>query len=284
MWGVRIGRIDRAVVGLALFIIGLGSSACTRKLTPRLRVAVTIFPIYDLTRTVAGPDADVALLLPPGRSLPDPSAASNRASQVSGAKLGIMIGLGLDEWMRPLLEAAAPSAHVLVLGNRVPTLTIRPADPALEAKVDPYVWLDPERAILMSKAIAEDLARADSAHAAAYRSRSFALQQRLDALDREIEARVATWTSRSFDRFHPAFAYYADRYRLAISARVEPAEASGDGIGSLDPIGGQGQVDTYEKLIRFSTEVIERLIKSGDLPPEVAAPGRRSWADGSAPP
>jgi zinc transport system substrate-binding protein len=307
-------RIAHALCGLTLLSLGLVCGACTRKSAPRFKIAVTIFPVYDLTRTVAGPDADVFLLVPPGVSVHDAIAAFPRANAVAGTELGIMVGLGLDDWMQALLVREAPSAHRLIVGDRVPTIPIRQSPFALfaregeheigaqaEGNPDPHVWLDPERAMLISKAIAEEMARVDPTHAVGYRSRSFALQQRLDALDREIEGRVATWASRSFISFHPAFAYYADRYHLDVPASIEPAagiapprryleevvrivetqkiagvfrepqlppeaaavvaHVAGVPLGVLDPIGGQVETDTYDKLLRFDTDALEKVLR-----------------------
>jgi zinc transport system substrate-binding protein len=319
-----LARVVRGLLlGVALSVVFGG---CSKKAAPRLRVVVTIFPIYDLARTVAGPDADVVLLLPPGLSVHDRNAAPSRVDALLGARLGIMVGLGLDEWMQPLLDRAAPSAHRLAVGDRVPTIPIRQnpvgappvgegsgeTEPNLEGKPDPHVWLDPERAMLISEAIAEEMVRVDPTHAAGYRSRSFALQQDLDALDREVEGRTTTWASRSFVSFHPAFAYYAERYHLEIAACLEPvpgvapppqyeekvvgilrakriagvfrepqlpsdpaaivARAAGIPIGILDPIGGQSETDTYDKLIRFDTDALDKIMKSPPPPIEHANP------------
>src|SRR5207244_1777914 len=87
--------------------------------------------------------------------------------------------------------------------------------------IDPHVWLDPQRARLIATAIVEDLARVDSSHALAFRKRAEALDASLAALDTELEGRTSKWTSRGFVSFHPAFAYYAERYRLDLIGVVE---------------------------------------------------------------
>src|SRR5579871_2880704 len=131
---------------------------------PRLKVAVTVFPIYDLTRRIAGPDADVVLLVQPGRPENDITPGEQEAQAATGAKLGIRVGLGLDEWLQPLLDEVAPKARRLAVGDRVPTLLYKPnlvakpmakggipeVDPELEGKPDPHVWLDPRRAVLIA--------------------------------------------------------------------------------------------------------------------------------------
>jgi ABC-type Zn uptake system ZnuABC Zn-binding protein ZnuA len=278
-------------------------------------VAVTIFPIYDLARRVAGSDADVLLLLPPGRSEHHFDPTPHEIEEVAAAKLGIMVGLGLDPWMEALLNDAAPAARLLKVGDRVPTIPIK-ANPVgtneAHEKIaedhdeqigapDPHVWLDPQRAILMTKAIGEELARMDVAHAALYRKRAADVSDALDALDKEIEGRVATWKTRGFVTFHGGFGYYADRYHLQIIAVIEPypgstptmkyvqavlkvvsdnnvpalfsepqldpkparliSQAAKIPLGVLDPVGGQGDVDSYEKLLRFDTDALEKALK-----------------------
>ncbi len=285
-----------------------------------MHVAVSIFPIFDLTRRVAGPDADVALLLPPGHNEHHFDPTPKEVEEVSRAQVGVMVGLGLDPWMEKLLRDAAPTAKVLKVGDRVPTLTIdnemvgseeadkelaklgKGDDPGHEkGALDPHVWLDPTRARLIVKAIAEELARADSAHANAYRARAAEIDTSLDALDKEIEKTTASWKTRELITFHGSFGYFADRYHLNIAAVIEPipgstptgeyieavlkvvsarkvpalysepqldprpaktlADAAHLPLGVLDPVGGGAETDSYEKMLRFDTAALDKYLK-----------------------
>jgi zinc transport system substrate-binding protein len=294
-----------------------------------VKVAVTIFPIFDLARRIAGPDADVVLLVPVGRSELDFAPSIRETEAVTGAKLGVLVGLGLDDWMQELLDRAAPNARRLAVGDRVPTLTYRQNPMALalardglpdeglhlEGKPDPHVWLDPTRAALITKAMAEEMARVDPSRASGYRRRSAELMQDLESLDREVESRVESWRARSFVPLRPAFAYFAERYHLEIpitlevSAGVvpppryeqevlkiiralgipgvfrepqfspEPAilagQEAGVPVGLLDALGGGEQTDTYDRLIRFDTDALEKILTAPVTPTPV---------DGGAPP
>jgi zinc transport system substrate-binding protein len=283
---------------------------CRPKSTERARVAVSIFPVYDLVRRVAGPDADVVLVLPPGKSPHafEPGAAESEAA--SRVKLGVMVGLGLDPWMEKLVGTASPKARLLKVGDRVPTLTVA-APPAGDgearararegddAPIDPHVWLDPQRARLIVKAVAEELSRVDARHAGAYRQRTSEVDASLGALDRELEAATAPWKERGVVTFHASFGYLAERYRLGVAGVVEadpgtppspkvtveltalvaakkaaifrepqldgaPAEAiargAGAAVGVLDPLGGTAETDSYEKLLRFDTASLARAL------------------------
>jgi zinc transport system substrate-binding protein len=307
-------------VAIAL-VLALCSSCggCRGKTTDRAKVAVSIFPIYDLVRRVAGPDADVKLLLPPGKSEHHFDPSPKDVEEVASSRLGVMVGLGLDPWMEKLVKDAAPGAAVLKLGERVPTLKVREdplgdeeADKARQGKeddhgahekgaTDPHVWLDPARARTMTKAIADELARADAVHAEGYRQRAAELDASLEALDKETSRRTAAWTRKDFVTFHGSFGYFADRYKLQIVAVIEPfpgstpsgayidavikvvrekkvpalfsepqldprpakiiAEEAKIPLGVLDPVGGGAQADTYEKMVRFDVDALEKILK-----------------------
>jgi zinc transport system substrate-binding protein len=313
----------------------LSCSGCSKKPTPRLKVVVTIFPIYDLTRRIAGPDADVVLLVEPGRPEVDIRPSQKDADTVTGAMLGIRVGLGLDDWLQDVLDEVAPKARRLAVGDRVPTIPYKAnpivkglahaglpeLDPRLEGKPDPYVWLDPQRAQLIAKAIAEEMARADVAHASAYRARSSTLEKEIEALDKEVELRVLTWFSKSFVPLRDAYAYFADRYHLEEATTLEPypgkvppirynqevakvirakgvngvfkepqylprpanavAEATKVPVGVLDAVGGQGPVDSYEKLIRFDVDALEPVMRPEPRP---VSPPSDAAAEGAARP
>jgi hypothetical protein len=305
-----------------LFVMALavaastGGYGCKPKVSARTKVAVSIFPLYDLVREVAGPDADVSLLLPPGRSEHTFDPTPKEIEEVAASKLGVMVGLGLDPWMDRLMKDAAPTARVLKVGERVPTRTVLedavgdeaahktvPEDDHDHDKgaVDPHVWMDPSRARVMVKAIGDELGRVDAAHSNDYRRRATELGARLDKLDAEIEARTAAWKTRDFITFHGSFGYFAERYKLNIAAVIEPfpgstptgeyleavlkvvaqkkvtaifsepqldprpaktiAEASHIPLGTLDPVGGGPEVDSYEKLLRADVASLEKYMR-----------------------
>jgi zinc transport system substrate-binding protein len=282
-------------------LLGLVLPGCSggcrgnRAQTGRAQVVVTIFPVFDLVRRIAGPDADVSLLVPPGQSVHGFQPRMDIAEDVSRVRLGVMVGLGLDDWMEAVMRRAPERARVLKLGDRVPQLT-KTAD-SDSAPSDPHVWLDPQRAQLMVRAVTEELGRVDPAHVLAYRERSKSLDASLVALDREAEARLAKLPKRGLLTHHAAFAYFAERFGMTVLDAVvreppnppseahlatlrtaiqqkrvgaifrEPqldpapvealAKATGLSLGLLDPLGGGPESGSYEALIRFNVAALE---------------------------
>jgi len=88
---------------------------------------------------------------------------------------------------------------------------------------NPHVWLSPPDAIHQVEAIRDALIRADPAGAAAYRANAAHYVAELRALDTETRDTVATFRTRAFIAFHPAWAYFARDYGLEQAAVIERA-------------------------------------------------------------
>ena len=85
--------------GLALVLAVLpGCKGCGAPAAAggRPQVVVSIWPIYDVTKRVAGNDADVKLLLPPGQNEHHFDPTPKDIEATAHASVRMMIGLGLD--------------------------------------------------------------------------------------------------------------------------------------------------------------------------------------------
>src|SRR5512145_3554851 len=98
---MRASRRARRAILLASFLaVSLAFTGSVAEAGgERVKVAATIFPLYDIVRQVAGPVADVVLILPPGASPHtfEPTPAGVRA--LAGAGALFVVGHGLDAWV-----------------------------------------------------------------------------------------------------------------------------------------------------------------------------------------
>lgn len=239
--------LNNAVAVASVLAVSLvGCKSCGGQApTGKPKVAVSIYPVYDLVRQVAGPDADVALLLPPGKNEHTFDPTPKDVEEVSKSQIGVMVGLGLDPWMEKLMKDAAPKARVLKVGDRVPSRPIEAEAVGEEeahaahggkdddddhdhekGAIDPHVWLDPQNARLVVRAFAEEISKIDASHANDYRARADAVDKELEALDAELEARAKSLPKKGFVTFHGSFGYFAKRYGLSVLAVIEPYPGS----------------------------------------------------------
>lgn len=220
------------LVTLAVWVgLGLLRGPDISQAAPRLKVAATIFPLYDLVRNVAGPAVEVVLLVSPGASPHafDPKPATIRA--LTGSAAIFAIGHGLDDWVIRLAQGVDVAQTLIVDqhvalragGHEVHDHDATPRQPEPHESVDPHYWLAVPNAIRMVQAIAEALGRLDPTGKEGYIQRASAYGEQLRSLDGEIRQLLANLPRREIATFHQAFDYFAEAYGLHIVATFEPS-------------------------------------------------------------
>ena len=232
----------RAVLVLIVRIMVLVSSLLawpemSAVAAPRLKIAATIFPLYDLVRNVAGPAVDVVLLLPPGASPHtfEPRPGTMRA--LTGSTVLFAIGHGLDDWAVRLAQGAnvqqtrivdqqitlRPATHVHTDHGHAAASSHTARRPSEgQAGMDPHYWLSIANAVHIVHTIAETLGTLDAAAREDYRQRMTAYVGQLHSLDGEIRSLLADLPRRQLATFHAAFDYFADAYALEVVTTFEP--------------------------------------------------------------
>lgn len=206
---------------LVVAVVGVGFLFVERMVRPqgaddgRVQVLTTFVPLFSAAAQVAGSDARVENLLATGVGPHDYAFTPADIEKVQRADVVVMLGLGLDDWVRDAVATANPNAWVIVASIGVPTDVATDEEEALEhGGIDPHIWLDPIRMQQITRTIAAGLAEADPAHAAGYAERSASFVKDLDALDHDISTALEPITDRRFVAYHSAFHYFADRYGL----------------------------------------------------------------------
>ncbi|UJR81905.1 metal ABC transporter substrate-binding protein [Sandaracinus amylolyticus] len=238
---VRVGRFVSAIV-IAVLAIACGSGGGQQSGGGRPRVAVSIFPLYDVARRVAGDRLDVVCVLPPGRSEHGYDPTPREVARVTDARLAVLVGLEMDEWAERIVRGASDAEpEMLELGPRLEPrrLTAHEVGDELDeheeeghhdeeehhhhhGALDPHFWLDPVRMRRAVPILVEAFSRIDAEGAAGFRERGAQVEAELGRLHDEIDARARTWSRRTIVTFHGSFGYYAERYGLRIAAVIEP--------------------------------------------------------------
>ena len=123
-WGR--GRCLALVVMVICWSLGWGTGRGIA--ASRLKVAATIFPLYDLIRQVAGPDLDVTLLVPPGASPHMATFTPSTIRALTGSAAIFIIGHGLDDWVARLASDAGMT-HTIRVDKGIALQASEPACP-----------------------------------------------------------------------------------------------------------------------------------------------------------
>lgn len=217
----------------------------------KLQVVTTVYPVYDVVKKVAGDQADVTLLVPPGAEPHDWEPTASDLKKIGQAKVFFYNGAGLEPTDQILKKEITRDATVVELSQGLDLLKLQDDDDHdhdhdhdadhhdedhhaeghhhhHHGGVDPHVWLDPQNVMKEAAVVADALAKADPAHADAYRANAKKYQDELAALDKDMDAALSSLANKNLVVSHEAFGYLAARYGLTqigimgVDADAEP--------------------------------------------------------------
>jgi ABC-type Zn uptake system ZnuABC Zn-binding protein ZnuA len=208
----------RLRASLVVALLGVAAPAAETR-GDTVKVAATIFPVYDIVRQVAGSVADVVLILPPGASPHtfEPTPASVRA--LTGARALFVVGHGLDDWAARLARGAG--VRRLVRVDAGVALRRAPGE-APHGGVDPHYWLAAANGKAIARVVAAELERLAPDRRVEIRRSLASYLARLDAADAEVRRLLTDLPERRIATVHDAFGYFADAYGLEVAAVFEP--------------------------------------------------------------
>jgi len=177
----------------------------------------------DLARLALGDSVQIDSIIPAGVDVHTFEPSPSDAAKIAAADLILMNGLGLDEWVVSLVDAAHKSeADILRLGEGLDVSDawsyLASPEAETEHAYDPHVWLDPIGASLYVHRIAERVTQDRPELSSAVKSASTDGLALIRALDVEVRAIFAAIPAedRKIVTFHDAFGYFARAYNITI--------------------------------------------------------------------
>lgn len=201
-------------------------AAVAAQVSAQPRVVATIAPLHGIAAAVAADRARVELLLPPSASPHLHQLRPGEARRLAAADIVLWVGPQLEGPLARAIATLAGRAEVLTAVELpgVRLLPLRTPDVhghgeeahggreeelhAGEGNVDPHLWLDPDNAVAIARALAQALARRDPEGAEAYRTALAAFEERVRRLVAELRALLEPVRDRPFLLAHDSFQYF----------------------------------------------------------------------------
>lgn len=214
-----------ALPALALMAVGL-LAACGGSATPSdgstspstgPTIVAAFYPLAYAAEQVAGPDATIINLTPPGAEAHDLELTAQQVAQIADADLVLYI---------PGFQPAVDEAVEQQAGDRA--LNVTEAITLLPG--DPHVWLNPLNMATIGDEVAARLS-SNSSIAATAEKGAADLRASMEALNAEWAAGTAACTIRDLVVSHEAFGYLAAAYGFTqvgiagLSPEAEPSPA-----------------------------------------------------------
>jgi len=266
---MKKGRIILSLLIIIILII-IGNVIFTKshknknqEINPnQIKVAATIFPIYDILKNVGGDKIEPILILPPGASPHTFEISPEQIKNLQNAKIIFTIGQNLDSWLNNIADAI-PNSQLFDLYTQVNLVTLDATNPnhrpdedeEKSTGYDPHYWLNPENAILIAKATAKQLSIVDSANISYYEERSNNFISQLTKADKGWKEKLDNLSEKNIVVFHDAWGYFADHFNLNI-------------IGTFEPFPGQEPTPKY--LTELQKTVEENNIQTLFVEPQLS--------------
>ena len=257
-------RASVAVAALALGMTGCGGGDTAAVSVPgecgSPHVVVTTTILGDIVGNVVGDRGRVEVLMPVGADPHSFQPSASQAAALREADLVVVNGLGLEEGLQDLIEAAeADGVRVVEAASFVEALpfTWEEEEGGHQGEAvdeeghghgafDPHIWTDPARMAGVATGLGEALAAADPACADRWRAAAEGYRQELLRLDGEIEAMLDTVPAeqRKLVTNHNAFGYFAERYGFEVLGAIIPGGAT---FAAPSPADLAALVETLER-------------------------------------
>lgn len=229
---------------LAMSVITLTSLGASPALAGPLKVVASFSVIGDFARNVGGDRVEITTLVGPNGDahVYEPKPAD--AVAMANADLVLVNGLHFEGFLQRLVEASATKAAIVELTKGIDPIEFKPEFAEDEGQeesheghahgpLDPHAFQSVANAKVYVKNIADAFCAADSEGCAIYRANADTYGQKLDILDGEIKATIATIpeSKRMVITSHDAFGYFEHEYGLTflapqgISTDAEPSAA-----------------------------------------------------------
>ena len=249
------------VTSLGLVLSGCSSSDSNSDASG-IKVVAAMYPLEFVATSIGGDLVSVENFTPPGVEPHDLELTPSQVVALDDADLLLFIS-----GFQPALEEAAQQSAP---ANSLDLLTIdglnllaatedghdhghdhgaedkhagEEAHSDEELVSDPHVWLDPERLVVVAKAVASKLSEVDPDNSEVYATNLAAFVAELETLDQKFLAGLASCERDLIVTAHAAFGYLADAYGLTQEAIAGLSPESEPTPKRLNEIGKEAKAD-----------------------------------------
>jgi zinc/manganese transport system substrate-binding protein len=214
------------MAGLALLALWKPGQAATD-------IVASIPELGAIAREVGGNKVRVDVIAPPNNDYHRVEPRPSLVQRVRRADLVVRVGLGLDNWMDTLMNAAGnaklnrggngyvdASAEIPVVDK--PNSSITGASGDVHPNGNPHYFYDPVYAKFVGRNIVRGLIRVDEKNADYYRGQLADFYKQIDRRMEGWKKELAPFNGKSLVTYHENLQYFVRRFGLRIYDTLEP--------------------------------------------------------------
>lgn len=227
---MKLKRKLLAVITAAATVLSLcacsSESGYSNSDSGKLKIISTVFPPYDLARQIAGDNAEISILLPPGSEIHNYEPSAKDMIAIRNCDIFLYIGGENEQWAEKLINSNdTENVTAVKLIDYVPTLSEdedehdHDHEHEHEHETDEHIWTSPKNAQLMLSAVYDAICKVDPSGKQTYTKNKDAYAKQLSDLDNAYRSAVDNAKNKTIvlaDKF--PFRYLAHEYGLEFSA------------------------------------------------------------------
>lgn len=194
----------------------------------KLKLFTTIYPFQFFSERIGGDLIEVESIIPPGADAHSMEVAMKKMMEIAESDAFIYSGTGLESFADAVVDAINDEDMKVVRAAEDVSFITGYKDEheehneenhdekeeQNEMNVDPHVWLDPMRSVIIAENIRDAFIEIDPANEGEYKKNFDALQKELEQLNTEFQELVNSAETRKFVVSHSAYGYWEDAYGL----------------------------------------------------------------------
>jgi len=168
---------------------------------PQVTVLASFYPLVWMAQQIAGPEAAVGSLTPPGAEPHDAELTPAQVAQLGHVDLVVTLG-----GFQPSIDQAILVTEPARVVDAAQVVTLEDSDP--------HFWLNPLLLAELAPPIADQLSQIDPSGKDVYQQRAAKVAKELEHLDKVFHLGLGKMRGATLTTTHAAFGYLAEHYEL----------------------------------------------------------------------
>lgn len=248
----------------------------------KISVFVTVFPLYDAAKSIAGDKAEVSSLIPFGAPAHDFEPKAKDMALLSKSDLFITSGEGFEPWSKKVISSLGIKNKTIDMSTKVKLLKPQNTSGGHDhhghehshAAYDPHYWLNIDNQIRIAKETASAFSKKDPQNTKFYNDRASVYIAKLTELKKEYET-LRGCKNKKVIVNHNAFGYLSSEYgvtQYTISGMSPDAKPSSKQIARLIDIAKKEKINTVFFEEFASDKVAKTIAKEANIKTDALRP------------
>lgn len=221
---------------MAMFVI---LASCTSDISPNddtsqsLTIYTSIYPLQYAAEQIAGDEASVSSIYPPGVDAHTYEPATKDVTAIAEGDLFLYLGADMESFADSIKNSLKSQPIEFVsMEDTNPDMfeTGKKHDEHDHGDLDPHIWLDPTRMIAIGEIVRDELITASPDNEAEFRENYDAFKEDMQALDASFHDTLDDKHAKKILVSHAAYGYWESAYDIdqiaisGISSSDEPSQ------------------------------------------------------------